>query len=495
MALLSKQVSHLADVSALSSRRQLLTASPSEFGHNTDAVREAAISSTLSAPLAHLRSSVSSFVPTSSTDQLPIPTSQHKVDTVIYELASLMPLSAFVDMAGGPEAYAATPASERQSANLRTLRKAVGRNGDTGVRLVNYLRKLRQYRSLRRISGDMWPVYPAILANFAVHLQLTSSKAEATSVAQRCISCFRSVAEALKLPIYVDSPHLGSVPIHQSSGDGYTGHLPLDIAERLEFYSQHGSNISKAFRFDARCAYTIWRGSPRIQDWCRASVTSKSFAPSADIVFNISITKNGEKNTLFALSSTGIRIEAGWHADFAGELSRYGATPRLSRSRYRDADNVPLAGEQLDAKAFGARMFSVILFCALELGYTSAQLKELHVTAHALHGSFAAYGEAAEWHIVPQHKLGRWKVPSAQIIAPDGKRKRGAGASGAKSVAAVYSTAAACQVQLALRDRMMRMIASIRGPLPSGGDLSAFISDVGVLEGNFRGEHGHECIK
>jgi hypothetical protein len=35
MALLSKQVSHLADVSAVSSRRLLLTASPSEFGDNT----------------------------------------------------------------------------------------------------------------------------------------------------------------------------------------------------------------------------------------------------------------------------------------------------------------------------------------------------------------------------------------------------------------------------------------------------------------------------
>jgi hypothetical protein len=397
-------------------------------------------------------------------------------------------------MNGGQRAYDATPAGERQAANLRTIRKAVGRSGYTGVRLVSLIRKLHDYHSVRGIEGGVWPVYPAILCNFAVYLQVHSPKREATSVAQRCISLFRSAAESIKLPIYVDSPHMGSVPIHQSSGDGWTGHLPLDIASALESYACQPGGISAALQFDARCAYTIWRGSPRIQDWCRASVTTKSMAPSASIVFSISLTKNGEKNTLFALSSRGIRQRIVWYDDFACQLSRYGATPRLSRSSYTDLNNSPMAGEQLDAKQFGVRMFNVILFCAVQLGYTHALLKDLHVTAHSLHGSFAAYGEALEWAVVPQHKLGRWKLPSVQVVARDSKRKRGAGAAGAKSVAAVYSTAASCQVQLALRDRMMSVFCVVKDALPSKGDLSVFISDPRVIEGGFRGERGHECL-
>jgi len=50
-------------------------------------------------------------------------------------------------------------------------------------------------------------------------------------------------------------------------------------------------------------------------------------------------------------------------------------------------------------------MFNVVMFCALLLGYTLAQLKDLRVTAHYLDDSFAAYGEAHERAVVPQHKL------------------------------------------------------------------------------------------
>ena len=45
-----------------------------------------------------------------------------------------LPEECFITMAGGREAYAATPLHERQAANLRTVCKAVGRNGDAGER-------------------------------------------------------------------------------------------------------------------------------------------------------------------------------------------------------------------------------------------------------------------------------------------------------------------------------------------------------------------------
>ena len=118
-----------------------------------------------------------------------------------------------------------TPLRERQQANLRTVCKAVGKNGDTGERLYSYIIKLKEYRRDRQIGGDMWPLYPCVLSNFAIWLQLNSPKENATSVAPRCISTFVSAASSLKLPVFIDSPHLmaaygeamewDTVPVHK----------------------------------------------------------------------------------------------------------------------------------------------------------------------------------------------------------------------------------------------------------------------------------------
>uniref|UniRef100_A0A7S2FSX2 Uncharacterized protein n=1 Tax=Haptolina brevifila TaxID=156173 RepID=A0A7S2FSX2_9EUKA len=78
-----------------------------------------------------------------------------KVDDVVNRLISLMPLCSFLAINGAQRAHDATPASERQVANLRTVRKAIGRSGDTGVRLIHLIVKLQQYRKLRGIQGDM----------------------------------------------------------------------------------------------------------------------------------------------------------------------------------------------------------------------------------------------------------------------------------------------------------------------------------------------------
>ena len=258
MVLLAEQVAHLGDVSFSSSRSKILTASRLDFGQNTEAIREAAAASAISFPIAGGASELL------ATEPIGLPPvfdgNANRIDGIVERLSALMPLQSFVEMAGGQAAYDATPLHERQIADRRTLRKAVGRNGDTGVRIISYIQKLHEYRRKRGIEADLWPVYPAILANFAVYLQCTSPKENATSVAQRCISTLSSAAMSIKLPIFVDSPHLGSVPLHQSSGDGWTGHLPLDIAAQMEQFTLHNSAVSEAFRFDARCAYTIWRG-------------------------------------------------------------------------------------------------------------------------------------------------------------------------------------------------------------------------------------------
>ena len=484
-------MSNVADLSHLRSRSDVFTSQPSTF---PEAVYTAAAESILSLPLQPVQSAATTSFSHSTDISVPSPSggaSATKIHAIVAELASLMPRSSFVSMAGGQQAYDAQPPGERQSANFRTLTKFVGRSGDNGVRLISLLRKLAEYRALRGVEGDLWPVYPCILSNFAIYLQLKSTKQEATSVAQRAVSLFRSAAEKLHLPVVVDSPHLDSIPIHQASGDGWTGHLPPDIGAYLEFLARGGPEISPALQFDARCGCCIWHGSCRVQDWCRVSPASKAMAPAADVVFRISTTKNGEKGTLFALPDFGISGPINWHTDFAQQLLELGPSPSLSRKSYSDMLNAPVPGSPVDAKSFSARMYAVILYCALQLGYTKADLRELHVTAHSLHGAFAAYAEAMQWHTIPQHKLGRWKLPPAAVVCSNGKRTRGAGSAGAKTIAAVYSTAASCQLQLQLRTRMITALATVRDDLPSKGDLSVLMHDARLRVGKFIGVDGH----
>jgi hypothetical protein len=168
-----------------------------------------------------------------------------------------------------------------------------------------------------------------------------------------------------------------------------------------------------------------------------------------------------------------------------------GPCPSLSQSSYANLLNKPVPGKPLDAKAFGARMYAVILFSALALGYSEAELRELHVTAHSLHGAFAAYAEALQWHTIPQHRLGRWKLPPAAVVCSNGPRARGAGAAGPKTIAAVYSTAASCQLQLQLRARMLSALATVHERMPSRGDLSTLMHDADLRAHGYIGVDGH----
>jgi hypothetical protein len=488
MELLTRHVAHIGNVAHLRSRSAVLQARLGEFGLNTELLRSAAADSVLSIPLLHRHSTASPNQSNIVSSSKPVQVCATDVRPIIVELATLLPEVCFVEMAGGMEAYIATPLAERQASNARTMAKAMGSNGCAGIKLIKYIRKLKEYCHVRGISGPLWPLYPCILSNFAVWLQINSPKEGATSVAQSCISTFTSFSNSIKLPVIIDSPHLGAVPAHQASGDGWTGHLPPDIAGRLEYYCIRSNCFSDAMNYDMRCAHTMWRGSTRTQDWVRVSVAEKSKAPDASVVYKISLTKNGEQNVLFALSNTGINGDITWQRSFNDQLSRFGPASMLSHSDYTVSCNTPIHGPQLSSKDFSKRMGKCISLCAKDLGYTPQQLKDLHIVPHSLHGSFAAYGEALEWNTVVQHKLGRWKLPATMVVR---KRGRGAGACGPKTIAAVYSTAASCQLQLAIRDRMVRALRVLKDQLPSHGDMSAFLSHEGLTHGGFRGDAGH----
>ena len=106
---------------------------------------------------------------------------------------------------------------------------------------------------------------------------------------------------------------MGSVPAHLASGDGWTGFLPLDIVH--EMFTVAAGDFSPGLLFDVRCACTIWMGSCRVQDWTQVSVAPKTFAPSADAVYKIKVTKNGERNTLFALGGDGVNGPVHWRGE------------------------------------------------------------------------------------------------------------------------------------------------------------------------------------
>lgn len=486
----TRQVAAVADVSHLCSRAAVLRMPNEALGPSTEDVRRAAVASVLAAPMT-LRDAQHRPEPAVA-EGLTSPSATPQALAAAQKLLPLLPEECFIEMAGGAAAYRATPLAERQQANLRTLCAAVGRRGDAGFRLASLISKLHDYRRLREIPGDCWPLYPCIISNFAVWLQVNSPKHDATSVAPRCVQTFVSAARSVKLPVIVDSPHLGAVPAHQTSGDGWTGHLPLDIARELERWTCSASPPSPAMAFDFKAAYEIWAGSCRVQDWAEVSPASTTYAPLADAVYKISITKNGERNTLFAVPSEGIAQRIPWRNDFAALIRKYGPCPATSSPDLASPGCVLLLNTKLDSKDYAKRVYYVILFCARRLGYSKADLQALHIYAHALHGSLAAYSEAMEWHFIPMHKLGRWRIPASRSAVVPVRQHRGAGKAGAKSIPAVYSTAASCQVQLDLRARMFAALRAIGEDFSTHADLSCFISNERLIALGFRGPHGHE---
>ena len=469
------------------SRGDVLYAPAGSLGSPTERLRSLAIASVISNPISlHSRLGDCS----AELEASPPPGASPAQVAAARRLLQFMPESSFIEMAGGPAAYAATPVAERQLSNFRTVCHFVGRKGDTGIRLASLIVKLIDYRADRGIGGDLWPLYPCILANFALHLQLQSPKEGATSVAPRCVSAFVSAAKHIKLPVFVDSPHLGAVPAHQASGDGFTGFMPLDIMRYVEYIAAHEHSFSPGLHFDACCAYTIWEGSCRIQDWVKTRPGLQTMAPLAHSVYRIEITKNGERNTLFAVGSEGICFPASWRHSFNDKLRAFGSCPRLASSDYTSSGCTPVAGSSLDAKEFSRRMGNLISYCASRCGYTRQNLKDLHIVPHSLHGSFAAYAEAMEWGSVPTHRLGRWRLPADPSAVASARARRGAGSAGPKTIAAVYSTAASCQIQLELRCRVMSAIRAIGSNFSTHGDLSCFISSVPL---EFRGPDGHSA--
>ena len=190
MLQLLDSVGNPASLSNVCSRGDILRAPSHAFGPRTKLFKSEAISSILSNPISTRAKRKRTFTDDVEPSDLEEPTL--KARHAAMRLLPLLPESCFIDMAGGIKGYNATPAAERQQANLRTLCKAVGRNGDTGVRLATLISKLVDYRHQHHVTGDMWPLFPAILSNFAIWLQNNSKKSVSGPVVS-ALSVVRSI--------------------------------------------------------------------------------------------------------------------------------------------------------------------------------------------------------------------------------------------------------------------------------------------------------------
>ena len=91
--------------------------------------------------------------------------------------------------------------------------------------------------------------------------------------------------------------------------------------------------------------------------------------------------------------------------------------------------------------------------------------------------------------MAPQHKLGRWKIPAGQPQKQG--RKRGAGSMAPKTIAAVYSTSAACTDQLLLRTRMISALFVLGPACGTLADLTPLANHPELRALNFYGPEGH----
>jgi hypothetical protein len=221
-------------------------------------------------------------------------------------------------------------------------------------------------------------------------------------------------------------------------------------------------------------------GSTRSQCFARTTHVSSPLIPNCDAIYKISQTKNGEQGALFALPSFNILGPVTWRGKFHDMLAEFGTAPGYSHSSFQNSGCKPVKvtreSTQDDSKAIQTSVAKFLTDVGAACGYTPAQLKELHITPHSLHGSMIAYASAAthEFDVPSTCRLGRHAIPSG---APAGmKRKRGAGSVAPKSISAVYSTAAECQIQLDLRSRMLEMLMATGASKLHGADLSLLIA-------------------
>ena len=100
-----------------------LRAPAGSLGPETERLRSAAVASVLSYPISTRARTNAASAPFEA-----LPDARPAALAAAQKLLPKLPESCFIEMAGGPTAYAVTPLRERQQSNLRTVCKAVGKN-------------------------------------------------------------------------------------------------------------------------------------------------------------------------------------------------------------------------------------------------------------------------------------------------------------------------------------------------------------------------------
>ena len=440
---------------SLGSRTKVASLQSEHFGERTASLRSAALNSLL----ADTRASVRPIQAVRPAPRLEVDDTTRKCKEASL-LIPLLPHECFVSMAGGQALFDATPEDELKQAAKRTVLEFAGKRGDNAHNLRIFLEELADYMIARGYDGIKFPVGPVTLANFAIHKQECSQRHGATSVAPKVISTFRTARAKLHLPIEVDSPHLSAIPRHQTGGEGYTGHFPLLLT--VSIIRAASSAKFTPFRYFCRILTAMLVGGCRSQDWIEVELDTKTLTrlPHAAIVFVIAITKSGEKNTRFALPPF-LPFGNNFWPDFAREFSLYGRAPAIS-------GNVASARCTFTGTALpnAAALASIIESLLNHFIPSKPSRVDMHLVPHSAHGSFTAYSEAMGWHFTPQHELGRHAPPLNAPVRAASRRP--------VTITARYSTFAACERQLFIRERMLRAISSVEAPPDYSPSLACF---------------------
>jgi hypothetical protein len=354
-------------------------------------------------------------------------------------------------LAGGPQAYAATPPAELRISVRRFLKERGGKRGDYLARLALALDYYTAYVAALPDPPPTLPILPALLSNAGMAKMVESPawlRGEGTSIAPTFVSVLHSAYENMSLPMEI-SPLSKSVPKHvKPKGQSKACPVPLGVWERLEeIWCDPATPMPLAYLAGNVCMMILT--SCRAQDWILSDIFDE-WDLGAAICFNIAVTKsNNERNTKVALSDQGLRSKLPI-SKYRALFAKYGPNPVPV-----DAQGRPCPPSKLEAATGLARggvestsdlahLGKWVRTMYAVAGISEAARKRIRLTPHSPHHTFDNLATIFMWRERVKDQFGRW----------------------ARGSAAGYAHRAATETQLRIRATMMDALFSI---LPKGG--------------------------
>lgn len=380
------------------------------IGGATEDLRSASIFSlSVPQPVTHHTVSLPDL-PSSSLDELDIRGDLHKRRIEWDKLRLKLPLSAFIAMCGGQRNWNNTPPAEAREAIERKAIKAAGRNGSSLARDRRCLEKYDEYRSLKHITFPPFPVPPAIATNMAQHYMVSSdsfAEGKGTSIGPGYMAAWAHMRNHFGLDVNLEAPVADSISKHASSGEKKAEPIPLWVWDLIE--SQCEGPDTPA-RFMRRNLWIMIYTSTRAQDFHRSKSSNKYDIPRAEVILEITITKNGEEHVVVPIHAQGLRGRIGWLKQHFEQMHLFGfSTP--------DFDGPLESARDFNGKRMTSDKFSSIIPDIIATtGVSKAAIKQMKITGHSSHSTMDVIASVLMWSDTARNDLGRWRKSGGQNV-------------------------------------------------------------------------------